>query len=335
MLTRGTEKCPAGLARGAPPNPTLPVQVEGENVFLDQLLLHDVIKERGDLVHRDPRERHAQDAVELGSDERDAWLLQGLPENLVLDFQVTKLKGDGEGREKQVVKKTDSGDQGGNGIALNTGCSASLNALPCSCLLSPLHLKAAAETKYPGATLLAEGGREEDRQATLATKRHRLLWQSPTHPYKQQTPFAHLTQHFQPFFGSQDCTCHFAAAPLCTESPISLCHPHIPSPIAYFTLFSQSKKLLCCIFNPLPHPGQLLKSSLCPMSSGTAFIPSWEHKPLSPLQMTPAISTTKETSPGYCCISQKTQPAETSHGRAEDTARKVRLSLKHENSRVL
>lgn len=147
MLTGGIEKCPAGLARGAPPNPTLPVQVEGENVFLNQLLLHDVIEERGDLVHRDPRECHAQDAVELGSDERDAWLLQGLPENLVLDFQVTKLKGYGEGREKQVVKKTDSGDQGRNGIALNTGNSMSLNALPRSCLLSPLHLKAAAETK--------------------------------------------------------------------------------------------------------------------------------------------------------------------------------------------
>lgn len=244
MLTGGIEKCPAGLARGAPPNPTLPVQVEGENVFLNQLLLHDVIEERGDLVHRDPRERHAQDAVELGSDERDAWLLQGLPENLVLDFQVTKLKGYGEGREKQVVKKTDSGDQGRNGIALNTGNSTSLTALPRSCLLSPLHLKAAAETKYPGATLSGKAGREEDGQATLATQWHLLLWQSPTHSYKQQTPFAHLTQHFQPFAGSRHCTCHFAVAPLCTEGPISLCHPYIPSPIAYFTLFSQTALLL-------------------------------------------------------------------------------------------
>lgn len=89
MLWEDTEKCLAGLVlatRGAPPNPTLPVQVEGEDVFLNQLLLHDVIKERGDLIHRDPRECHAQDAIELGSDEGDAWLLHGLPKDLVLDF---------------------------------------------------------------------------------------------------------------------------------------------------------------------------------------------------------------------------------------------------------
>lgn len=84
--------------RSAPPNPKLPVQVEGEDVFLNQLLLHDVIEERGDLVHRDPRESHAQDAVELGSNECDAWLLHSLPKDLVLDFQVTELTGDGEGK---------------------------------------------------------------------------------------------------------------------------------------------------------------------------------------------------------------------------------------------
>lgn len=101
--------------------------------------MHDVIEERGDLVHRDPWECHAQDAIEFGSDERDAWLLHSLPEDLVLDFQVTELRGDGEGSEKQIVKKMDSGDQGGNKILLNRGCSASLSALPHSCLLSPLH----------------------------------------------------------------------------------------------------------------------------------------------------------------------------------------------------
>lgn len=90
--------------RDVPSNPTLPVQVEGEDVFLNQLLLHDVIKERGDHVHRDPGESHAQDAIELGSDERDAWLLQSLPEHLVLDFQVTQLRADGEGREKAYCK---------------------------------------------------------------------------------------------------------------------------------------------------------------------------------------------------------------------------------------
>lgn len=74
-----------------PPNPAVPVQVEGEDVFLNQLLLHDIIKERCDLVHRDSRECHAQDAIELGSNEGDAWLLHSLPEDLVLDFQVTKL----------------------------------------------------------------------------------------------------------------------------------------------------------------------------------------------------------------------------------------------------
>lgn len=102
--------------------------------------MHDVIEERGDLVHRDPWECHAQDAIELGSDERDAWLLHGLPEDLVFDFQVTELRGDGEGREKQIVKNTGLGGQGGNGVSLNTGCSASLNTLPHSCLLLPLHL---------------------------------------------------------------------------------------------------------------------------------------------------------------------------------------------------
>lgn len=44
------------------------------------------------------------------------------------------------GREKQIVKKTDSGDQGRNRISLNISCSASLSVLPYSCLLSPLNL---------------------------------------------------------------------------------------------------------------------------------------------------------------------------------------------------
>ena len=143
MLLGDTGKCPAGLTRatrGALPNPTLPVQVEGEDVFLDQLLLHDVIKERGDLVHRDPWECHAQDAIKFGSDECDAWLLHSLPEDLVLDFQVTELRGDGEGSKKHTVRKTDSGGRGGNGILLNIGCRASRKALPHSHLVPPFHL---------------------------------------------------------------------------------------------------------------------------------------------------------------------------------------------------
>lgn len=74
-----------------PPNPAVPVKVEGEDVFLNQLLLHDVIKERCDLVHGDSWECHAQDAIKLGSNEGDAWLLHSLPKDLVLDFQVAKL----------------------------------------------------------------------------------------------------------------------------------------------------------------------------------------------------------------------------------------------------
>lgn len=100
------------------PNPTVPVQVEGEDVFLNQLLLHDIIEKRSDLVHRDPGECHAQDAIELGSDEGDAWLLHGLPEDLVLDFQVPELQGGGD-RRKINMKKIYPQDQGGE--ALNTG----------------------------------------------------------------------------------------------------------------------------------------------------------------------------------------------------------------------
>lgn len=142
MLLENREK-PTGLAlatRGVPPNPTLPVQVEREHIFLNQLLFHDVIEERLGALHRDLWECQAQDTIKLGSDECHARLLRGLPKDLIHDFQVTKLWGDAEGREKQIVKKTDSRDVSGNRPSLNRGCSTSLNVLPHSCLLPPLHL---------------------------------------------------------------------------------------------------------------------------------------------------------------------------------------------------
>ncbi len=60
-----------------------PVQVEGEDVLLHLLLVHDVVKDRSDAVHRDARVGHAEDAVKLGCDEGHTGLLDGFSEKLL------------------------------------------------------------------------------------------------------------------------------------------------------------------------------------------------------------------------------------------------------------
>lgn len=68
-----------------------PVQVEGEDVLLHLLLAHDVVKDRRHPVHRDAGVGHAQDAVKLGRDESDSWLLDGLSENLLVHVNISNL----------------------------------------------------------------------------------------------------------------------------------------------------------------------------------------------------------------------------------------------------
>lgn len=70
-----------------------PVQVEGEDVLVHQLLLHQVVEDGQHVVDGDAGIGHAQDAVELGCDEGDAWLLDGLPEDLPLHFDTAQGSG--------------------------------------------------------------------------------------------------------------------------------------------------------------------------------------------------------------------------------------------------
>lgn len=72
----------------APPTP--PIQVEGEDVLLHELLLHQVIEDGEHVVDRDAGVGHAQDAVELGCNEGDARLLGGLPEGLPLHLDASQ-----------------------------------------------------------------------------------------------------------------------------------------------------------------------------------------------------------------------------------------------------
>lgn len=73
-------------------SPFSPVQVEGEDVLLHLLLAHDVVKDRSGPVHRDARVRHSKDPVELGCDERDTRLLDGLSKKLLFHSQVPELQ---------------------------------------------------------------------------------------------------------------------------------------------------------------------------------------------------------------------------------------------------
>lgn len=66
------------------PNP--PVKVEGEDVLFYQLLFHQVVKDRQHVVDRDAGISQAQDAIKLGRNKDDTWLLGGLSKGLLTDF---------------------------------------------------------------------------------------------------------------------------------------------------------------------------------------------------------------------------------------------------------
>lgn len=74
-------------------SPAAPVQVEGEDVLVHQLLLHQVVKDGKHIVDRDTRVCHAQDAIKLGCDECDSRLLGGFPKDLFLHLETAWLLG--------------------------------------------------------------------------------------------------------------------------------------------------------------------------------------------------------------------------------------------------
>ena len=71
----------------------LPVEVEGEDGVAHGLLRHHVVEDGRHAVHGDLREGHAQDAVKLGGDERQAGLAERLGERLVLHRHIAHLWG--------------------------------------------------------------------------------------------------------------------------------------------------------------------------------------------------------------------------------------------------
>ena len=62
-----------------------PVNPERKDRFLDESLFDHVVEDRVDSEDGDGREGHAQDAVELGRQEREAGLVSGLGKGLALD----------------------------------------------------------------------------------------------------------------------------------------------------------------------------------------------------------------------------------------------------------
>ena len=63
-------------------------QPEGENVLVNELLVHDVVPDGGDGVDGDGLESKTEDTIELGSKEGDSRLGGGLSEGLVGDMEV-------------------------------------------------------------------------------------------------------------------------------------------------------------------------------------------------------------------------------------------------------
>lgn len=62
----------------------VPVQVEGEDILLHFLLVHDVVKHRHHPIHGDFWVGHAEDAIKLRCDESHTGLLDGLSKDLFL-----------------------------------------------------------------------------------------------------------------------------------------------------------------------------------------------------------------------------------------------------------
>lgn len=67
-------------------------EMECKDVFLEQFLLHHVIKGRSDIVHRDAGITQPHDTVELGGYKNQPWHFCGLGKCLVFNGDVANLK---------------------------------------------------------------------------------------------------------------------------------------------------------------------------------------------------------------------------------------------------
>lgn len=68
-----------------------PVQVEGEDILREQFFGHNLVKYRGDLLHRDGGITHTKDAIEACHSKRDARLLHCLSKLLTRHIQTCQL----------------------------------------------------------------------------------------------------------------------------------------------------------------------------------------------------------------------------------------------------
>ena len=63
-------------------------QPEGEDVVLDEVLVHNIVPDRGDRIHRDALEGKTKDTIKGSSNKGNSGLASGLSEDLVLDKEV-------------------------------------------------------------------------------------------------------------------------------------------------------------------------------------------------------------------------------------------------------
>jgi len=69
----------------------LSVKPEGEDRSRDEVLFQEVVPNRGHMVHGDGVEGHAEDTIELGEEEGDAWFSSHFGEGLSGDCQPSQL----------------------------------------------------------------------------------------------------------------------------------------------------------------------------------------------------------------------------------------------------
>ena len=99
-------------------------QPEGENVLVNELLVHDVVPDGGDRVDRDGLESKTEDTIKLGSNEGDSGLGGGLSEGLAGDVEVGETEGilsEETGEPASTVLNLEVlavGDGGGGGSAV-------------------------------------------------------------------------------------------------------------------------------------------------------------------------------------------------------------------------
>lgn len=72
---------------------------EAEDLLLDEALVDEVVPHWGDSVNRDRFEGKSEDSVELGRDEGDSWLFEGLSKGL---------SGDGESSNVDSILRKES-----------------------------------------------------------------------------------------------------------------------------------------------------------------------------------------------------------------------------------